>query len=72
MIVVLNKVDRVPEEERHTLETLVKPHFNGRVVPMSVQEGHGAEDLLNACVEMLEKMCIRDRVKPGRTGRSSA
>ena len=54
MIVVLNKVDLVPEEARHTLETLLKPHFNGRVVPMSVQEGPGAEDLLNACVEMLE------------------
>ncbi|WP_418378805.1 GTPase HflX [Akkermansia sp.] len=61
MIVVLNKVDLVPEEERHTLETLLKPHFNGRVVPMSVQEGHGAEDLLNACVEMLESRVRRAR-----------
>ena len=61
MIVVLNKVDLVPEEERHTLETLLKPHFNGRGVPMSVQEGHGAEDLLNACVEMLESRVRRAR-----------
>lgn len=72
MIVVLNKVDLVPEEERHTLETLLKPHFNGRVVPMSVQEGHGAEDLLNACVEMLEKprpaRAVPDSLYPERPG----
>jgi GTP-binding protein HflX len=30
-------------------------------VPMSVQEGHGAEDLLNACVEMLESRVRRAR-----------
>lgn len=59
MIVVLNKVDLVPEEERHKLETLLTPHFNGRVVPMSVQENQGAEDLLNACVEMLESRVQR-------------
>lgn len=59
MIVVLNKVDLVPEEERHKLETLLTPHFNGRVVPMSVQENQGAEDLLNACVEMLESRVRR-------------
>jgi GTP-binding protein HflX len=61
MIVVLNKVDLVPEEERHTLETLLKPHFNGTVVPMSVQEEHGVENLLNACVEMLESRVRRAR-----------
>ena len=61
MIVVLNKVDLVPEEERHTLETLLAPHFNGRVVPMSVQEEQGAEELLNACVEMLESRVRRAR-----------
>ena len=27
MIVILNKVDLVPEEERHTLETLLKPQM---------------------------------------------
>lgn len=59
MIVVLNKVDLVPEEERHMLETLLKPHFNGRVVPMSVREEQGAEDLLNACVDMLESRVRR-------------
>ena len=59
MIVVLNKVDLVPEEKRHTLEALLKPHFNGRVVPMSVQEEQGAEDLLDACVEMLESRVRR-------------
>ena len=55
MIVVLNKVDLVPEERRGALETLLAPHFSGRVVPMSVKEGNGEGDLLNACVEMLEK-----------------
>lgn len=61
MIVVLNKVDLVPEEERHMLETLLKPHFNGRVVLMSVREEQGAEDLLNACVDMLESRVRRAR-----------
>ena len=41
MIVVLNKVDLVPEERRGALETLLAPHFSGRVVPMSVKEGNG-------------------------------
>lgn len=59
MIVVLNKVDLVPEEERHTLETLLQPHFDGRVVPMSVREEQGAETLLNACVDMLESRVRR-------------
>ena len=59
MIVVLNKVDLVPEERRGALETLLAPHFSGRVVPMSVKEGNG--DLLNACVEMLESRVRRAR-----------
>lgn len=59
MIVALNKVDLVPEEERHKLETLLKPHFDGRVVPMSVREEQGMEDLLNACVDMLESRVRR-------------
>ena len=61
MIVVLNKVDLVPEERRGALETLLAPHFSGRVVPMSVKEGNGEGDLLNACVEMLESRVRRAR-----------
>ena len=61
MIVVLNKVDLGPEERRGALETLLAPHFSGRVVPMSVKEGNGEGDLLNACVEMLESRVRRAR-----------
>lgn len=61
MIVVLNKADLVPEERRGALETLLAPHFSGRVVPMSVKEGNGEGDLLNACVEMLESRVRRAR-----------
>ena len=61
MIVVLNKVDLVPEARRGALATLLAPHFSGRVVPMSVKEGNGEGDLLNACVEMLESRVRRAR-----------
>ena len=37
------------------------PHFNGSLVCMSVREGQGTEDLLRACVEMLESRVRRAR-----------
>lgn len=61
MIVVLNKLDLVPEEERATLMERLSPHFNGSLVCMSVREGQGTEDLLRACVEMLESRVRRAR-----------
>ena len=61
MIVVLNKLDLVPEEERAALTERLAPHFNGSLVCMSVREGQGTEDLLRACVEMLESRVRRAR-----------
>ena len=61
MIVVLNKLDLVPEEERAALTERLAPHFNGSLVCMSVREGQGTEDLLRACVEMLESRIRRAR-----------
>ena len=43
------------------METLLAPHFSGRVVPMSVKEGNGEGDLMNACVDMLESRVRRAR-----------
>lgn len=59
MIVVLNKLDLVPEEERKALTDRLTPHFNGTVVPMSVREELGMEDLVRACVDMLESRVKR-------------
>lgn len=59
MIVVLNKLDLVPEEERKALTDRLTPHFNGTVVPMSVREELGMEDLVCACVDMLESRVKR-------------
>ena len=61
MIVVLNKLDLVPEEERAALTERLAPQFNGSLVCMSVREGQGTEDLLRACVEMLESRVRRAR-----------
>ncbi|MCD8061699.1 MAG: GTPase HflX [Akkermansiaceae bacterium] len=61
MVVVLNKLDLVPEEERAALTERLSPHFNGSLVCMSVREGQGTEDLLRACVEMLESRVRRAR-----------
>lgn len=61
MIVVLNKLDLVPEEERAALTERLASHFNGSLVCMSVREGQGTEDLLRACVEMLESRVRRAR-----------
>ena len=61
MIVVLNKLDLVPEEERAALTERLAPHFNGSLVCRSVREGQGTEDLLRACVEMLESRVRRAR-----------
>ena len=61
MIVVLNKLDLVPEEERAALTERLAPHFNGSLVCMSVREEKGTEDLLRACVEMLESRVRRAR-----------
>ena len=61
MIVVLNKLDLVPEEERAALTERLAPHFIGSLVCMSVREGQGTEDLLRACVEMLESRVRRAR-----------
>lgn len=59
MIVVLNKLDLVPEEERKALTDRLTPHFSGTVVPMSVREELGMEDLVRACVDMLESRVKR-------------
>lgn len=61
MIVVLNKVDLVPEEKRQALEALLAPRFDGRVVLMSVRDEQGMEELLQACVEMVESRVRRAR-----------
>lgn len=61
MIVVLNKVDLIPMENRHLLESLLANHFSGSVVPMSVKDGIGADGLLDACVKMLESRVRRAR-----------
>lgn len=59
MIVVLNKLDLVPEEDRLALTARLESHFDGKVIGMSVRNNMGTEDLLHACVEMLESRVKR-------------
>ena len=54
MIVVWNKIDLLPEEERAaTLARLSEAVKDYPCLPLSVLQGVGAESLLHACVEML-------------------
>lgn len=54
MIVVWNKIDLLPEEERETrLAELAAAVQGAPCLPMSVALGQGAEALLTACVDML-------------------
>lgn len=63
MIVALNKLDRVPEEAREALLQDLMPKLEGPVVLMSVRENLGTDDLLKACVEMLESRVRRAKFR---------
>ncbi|MEG2247433.1 MAG: GTPase HflX [Akkermansia sp.] len=55
MVVVLNKMDRLSNEEQIAVYERLQEQMTGIVIPMSVKKEIGMENLLQACSQMLAK-----------------
>ena len=55
MIVALNKIDMVPEEDRPALIKQLEEAIHEHVIPVSVKEDMGMDELLDACEQMLKE-----------------
>lgn len=53
MLTVLNKIDLLAEEDKENILSKISTELGGVIVPMSVKDELGAEDLSAACIQML-------------------